>query len=138
MEMDRDRTHGSFGSCARESHAGTLVNDDTPAADRLIGAVVIDRESRALVPNLDAKRIFGWATRDGTVFGRGQKSVLAQAVDRPRALELGQWATDGEPLVHGTVKVELARAEFKLCQAAGHGRALLVLGDETEIGFPLG
>lgn len=66
------------------------MNDDTPAADRLIGAVVIDRESRALVPNLDAKRIFGRAACGGTVFGRQQESLVAQAVDRPRTLELGQ------------------------------------------------
>jgi len=114
------------------------VNDDVAASDRLIGAVVIHREARALVPNLDSERVGGGPALAGTVFARQEESVVPAVVDRAGSLELRLRSCDDQPLIGGAVEVEVAGAECKLRLAGRDCRVLLVLRHEPEVGFALG
>ena len=69
------------------------------------------------------------------IIGRDHELVAALSIDRAFTLELGLVTSHHQPFVAAAVEVQVTRLELELGVAVGHIGALLVLGDEAEVGF---
>src|SRR5262249_44642971 len=127
---------------------GTLhrVNDDAPSAERL-GAggvnlfgsarhVVVHDRARGDGPNFDAELIHAASAVHLPIRSGQQDTVIAAAMDRARASELRVSPCNDQPVVGGTVEVQVPGLELELEFSAWRGSARHVLRDETESGFP--
>ena len=121
-----------------------FVDLDASAAERgafvsvVTGAhlvVVDDAFAVVLVPDLDPERIDSPAALDIAVGSGEHEAVAAGPIDRAFALELRLVTGHHQPFVAVGVEVQITSLELELGVAVWRIGALLVLGDEAEVGF---
>src|SRR5262245_25890824 len=114
----------------------------SPDSSRWVGRVIVshlvvvnDRPGGA-VPDLDPEPIHPPTTGELPIDGGQHEAVVAGPIDRPEALILGLRSGNHQPVVGCAVEVEVRDPELELGLAGGDVCSLLVLGNETEGGFP--
>src|SRR5690349_18067305 len=130
-----------IGWSAELNSAPLLVNDDVPPIERCRGIrsidrahhVVIDDGRSWLVDDPDAEFI-GAGTAGYLAAGGGEnESVIASAVDLPRALILSLGTGDDRPIVVAAVQLKVGDLELELGFPGRDGRAFCILRSEPEV-----